>query len=413
MKYLVAVDHCFLDVPGGMGRVAWDIALLMQERGHDVAMVVARPDAGTEAPTLRVDHGIRVVRYSRPVLPGWHPLRAHRTVQIAQAAALRHLGSEAWDLVHLHSPLTALGVLRAMGSGPRYLYTLHSPVVMEQEINWSTRGPVGQLKRLFGLRALQRLERQALEPCSRIHTLSAYSRSKVDYFHGLGHRVTIIPHWPRPGLRRQLSLPEARRRLRWPAHERILFTIRKLGPRYGLDVAIHAVAPLVREGRCVLVIGGEGPMRAELAQLVERLGVSDGIRFTGRLDESQLALAYQAADLFVLPTRALECFGLVVHEALAFGCPVVSTDAGALPELMRPILPEFIVPAGDADALRARLDLFLSGRLKAPPPEALVAHVDRLFSRNAVAPKMLALLEGDAPASTLTNGWLRAAGASA
>jgi glycosyltransferase involved in cell wall biosynthesis len=398
MKYLVAVDNCFLDAPGGMGRVAWDIAVLMRDRGHEVAMVASRPQTGAEAPSLSSHDGVRIVRYSRPRLPSWHPLRAHRAVHAARAATQRYFAGERWDVVHMHSPFTGAGVLDALGRRPRYVYTLHSPSVMEQEINWANQGAVGWLKMLLGKGALRRVERKVLRPCGRIHTLSEFSRRKVEDFHGLGERVQVVPYWRRPELRRQYSKREARRRLSWPLDEPLLLTVRKLGPRYGLDVAIRAVAPLAAAGRCALVIGGAGPLRGELEGLAGALHVGERVRFAGRLDEAQLALAYQAADLFLLPTVALECFGLIIVEALAFGCPVLSTDAGAIPELMRGILPDFVVPAGDEAALRAKIDAFLSGTLLAPPPDALVAHVDRLFGKQAVTAQLAALLEESGPA---------------
>jgi glycosyltransferase involved in cell wall biosynthesis len=394
MKYLVAVDNCFLDTPGGMGRVAWDIAMVMRDRGHDVALVVTRPQPGTEAASITVCDGVRVLRYSRPPLPGWHPLRGYRMVQAARAATRRLLGAEHWDLVHMHSPLTGAGVLGALGRGPRYVYTLHSPVVMEQQINWARHGWLGRLKMLIGLGALKRVERRVLRPCARIHTLSEYSRSKVEHFHGLGERVCVVPYWRRPELQRRYSKVEARRRLGWPLEGPTLFTVRHLGPRYGLDVAIEAVAPLARDRRCIFFIGGAGPLRGELADLARRRGVSEQVRFLGRMEESQLELAYQAADLFLLPTRALECFGLVILEACAFGCPVLSTDAGAIPELMRRLLPEFVVPAGDAAALRDKLELFLAGALRPPPPEILSAQVERAFGKHIITPEVVALLEG-------------------
>ena len=393
MKYLVAVDHCFLDSPGGMGRVAWDIAMLMRDRGHEVSMISARPEPGDESPRVGSYDGVRVLRYSRPLLPPWHPLRAHRTVTAARDATRQHLGGERWDLVHMHSPFTGAGVLEALGDVPRYFYTLHSPAVMEQEINWARQGLLGQMKMLFGLSALKRVERKVLEPCASIHTLSEFSRSKVEHFHGLGHRVSVVPYWRRPELQREYTAGEARRQLGWPADEKILFTVRKLGARYGLDIAIRAVAPLAKAGRCRFFIGGEGPLRGQLAHLARELDVADRICLTGRLDERQLGLAYQAADLFVLPTLALECFGLVVVEALAFGCPVLSTDAGAIPELMRSILPEFVVPAGDVVALRNKIDAFLSGRLAPPSPAALVAHVERLFAKQTIGSRIVSLLE--------------------
>jgi glycosyltransferase involved in cell wall biosynthesis len=395
MKYLVAVDNCFLDAPGGMGRVAWDIAVLMRDRGHDVGMVAARPRAGAEGPSLGAHHGMRIVHYSRPLLPAWHPLRARRAVQAARAATQQHFAGERWDVVHMHSPFTGAGVLAALGNQPRYVYTLHSPTVMEQEINWASQGRIGQLKMRLGRGALRRVERQVLQPCARIHTLSEFSRAKVEHFHGLGDRVRVVPYWRRPELQRHCSKLEARRRLGWPADEPLFLTVRKLGPRYGLDIAIRAIAPLAAAGRCAFVLAGDGPLREELRALVRSLGVGGRIRFAGRLDEAQLALAYQAADLFVLPTRALECFGLIIVEALAFGCPVLSTDAGAIPELMRDILPEFVVPAGDVAALRHKLERFLDGTLVAPPPAALEAHVDRCFDKHLIAAQLVSLLEGN------------------
>jgi glycosyltransferase involved in cell wall biosynthesis len=395
MKYLVAVDDCFIDTPGGMSRVAWDIALMMQERGHQVALVAARPPSrDADGTAVETHDGVRVLRYSRPPLPAWHPLRGHRVIQAAEAATREHLCGEKWDVVHMHSPLTGAGVLRAIGEGPGYLYTLHSPVVMEQEINWAHQGRVGQFKRCFGLGALQRIERQALAACARIHTLSEYSRRKVQDFHGLGARVSVVPHWRRPDLERGYSKAEARQRLGWPPDATILFTVRRLGPRYGLDVAIEAVAPLARQRRCLLFIACDGPLRTSLEALADSLGIGERVRFTGRLDDSVLALAYQAADLFLLPTRALECFGLIVLEALAFGCPVLSTDAGALPELMRPVLPQFVVAAGDVAGLRDKLEQFVSRRLQPPSPETLITHVERCFGKRVIAPRITALIEG-------------------
>lgn len=394
MKYLVAVDDCFLDHPRGAARVAWDIALLMRGRGHDVTMIAIDDDAARPGPPSADHDGIRVLRYSRPVLPAWHPGRMKRSLAAATEATRRWLAGEAWDVVHIHSPFTGAGVAAALQDRTRYVYTLHSPIVAEQEINWRQQGWVGRVKRLLGAGAIRRLERDLLARSAAIHVLSQYSRSWVQHYHGLGDRVTIIPHWRRPELRRQYTQAQARGRLGWPESEPTLFTVRGLGPRYGIDVAIRAVAPLAAAKRCRFVIGGEGPLRAYLEQLARETGAGTGVHFAGRLSEEQLALMYQAADLFLLPTLALECFGLIIQEAFAFGCPVLSSDAGAIPELMRPILPDFIVPAGNVEALRGAATAFLDGRLVAPPSEQLVRYVDQNFSEAVIGPRIAQLVEG-------------------
>src|SRR5207247_10798962 len=126
-----------------------------------------------------------------------------------------------------------------------------------------------------------------------------------------------------------------------PADGRIRFTVRRHGRRHGLDIAIRAVAGLRTAERLVFYVGGDGVLRAELEALTTSLGAHDRIVFTGRLSDEDLSLAYQAADIFLLPSTALECFGLIIQEALLHGCPVVSSDVGAIPAVMRPILPQF------------------------------------------------------------------------
>src|ERR1041385_7658760 len=86
MNYLVAVDDCFLDRPGGMGRVAWDIAQAAKQHGHNVTLLsFLLPGEGSET-TVDFHDGIRIVRYAKPVLPNWHPQRMARNIQAAAQA---------------------------------------------------------------------------------------------------------------------------------------------------------------------------------------------------------------------------------------------------------------------------------------------------------------------------------------
>lgn len=205
----------------------------------------------------------------------------------------------------------------------------------------------------------------------------------------------MIPHWLRPEFQRKHSKSEARRLLGWPAEEKVLFTVRRHGARYGLDTALNAIAPLAARGRCRFVVAGDGPLRAALERQAQELGASQRVTFPGRLSDEDLCLAYEAADLFVLPTAALECFGLIILEAFSFGCPVLSTDVGAIPETMMPIMPDFVVPARSVEALATKVEQFLDGRLVPPSGEALVRYVNDGYAREKIAPELTRLLEGD------------------
>jgi glycosyltransferase involved in cell wall biosynthesis len=390
VNYLTVVDELFPDRPTGAGRVAWDIAGVMRDRGHAVTML-----CGADAPGIRSVEGIRVVGYAPPPASRWDPRRSGRTIDAVAAVTERELGGERWDVVHLHTPLPGTGVARALGAARRFVYTMHSPATMEAEINWAEQGLSGTLKRILGKRRLAGLERDLLVRVDAIHALSEFTKGLIGRIHGLQDKVTVVPHWRRETLRRSVTKSEARRRLGWPDSAPVIFTVRRHVARMGLGVAIEAIAPLATAGACVFVVGGDGPLRPTLEAQAATAGADGRIIFTGRLSEENLALAYQAADIFVLPTIALECFGLIIVEALAFGCPVVATDAAAIPEILRPIAPDLIVPAGDARALRDTIDRCLSGRLHVPDPAELVAYVDAHYGARPVADRVGRLLEGD------------------
>jgi len=79
---------------------------------------------------------------------------------------------------------------------------------------------------------------------------------------------------------------------------------------------------------------GNGPLRCELHSLVNAHGVTDAVCFAGSLDQSELTQEYLRAKCLVLPSLS-EPWGLVVNEALAFGCPALVSDrCGCCPELI-------------------------------------------------------------------------------
>ena len=86
-----------------------------------------------------------------------------------------------------------------------------------------------------------------------------------------------------------------------------------------------------------LVIGGTGPEAGRLQSLVQTLHLENHVRLAGFIPAEKLVSYYQAADLFVLPTQALEGFGLVTTESLSCGLPVIGTPIGATPEILAPL----------------------------------------------------------------------------
>jgi glycosyltransferase involved in cell wall biosynthesis len=101
----------------------------------------------------------------------------------------------------------------------------------------------------------------------------------------------------------------------------------------------------------LLIIAGDGPLRAQLVSEAISLGISSRVRFLGFLNQSQLPPVYTSSDLMVLPSR-YEPFAVVVNEAMCCGCPVVASDrVGAARDLIAPVNPKFIYRCGNIEAL--------------------------------------------------------------
>lgn len=97
-----------------------------------------------------------------------------------------------------------------------------------------------------------------------------------------------------------------------------------------------------------LLMIGDGPERVNVENLCRELGTCDDIRFLGKLDAVEEVLS--VSDLFIMPSEK-ESFGLAALEAMACEVPVISSDAGGLPELVTDGENGFVCPVGDIEAM--------------------------------------------------------------
>ena len=144
--------------------------------------------------------------------------------------------------------------------------------------------------------------------------------------------------------------------------KQIVLCVRRLERRMGIDVLIRAWADIVtRVPHAELHVVGTGTYEQELRELAQLGQNSESIVFHGRLSDQALQRAYASATCTVVPTLALEGFGLIALESLAVGRPVVVTDCGGLPEAVSGLDATLIVPAGSVEALAERLVTALQG----------------------------------------------------
>lgn len=129
------------------------------------------------------------------------------------------------------------------------------------------------------------------------------------------------------------------------------FTILYVGgitPRKGIETLLEAVAEPRLPGVDLILVGGMDDGGALLRRF------ADVCRYLPFTRQEDLVPLYQQADVFVLPSRA-DSFGMVVLEAMACGTPVIVTDTTGACDAVRDGRDGYVVPVGDAGALRSRL----------------------------------------------------------
>ena len=157
-------------------------------------------------------------------------------------------------------------------------------------------------------------------------------------------------------------------------NRKILFTVGRLIERKGHDKVIEALPLIIKKvPNVIYLICGKGPHKENLSNLVDKLNLSDYVKFLGQLPQEDLIAYYQLCDVFIMPSRQLpngdvEGFGIVFIEANLFGKPVIGGRSGGIPEAVLDDQTGVLVNPNDikdiADtAIRLLTDETLSQRL--------------------------------------------------
>ncbi|MEB3329077.1 MAG: glycosyltransferase family 4 protein [Candidatus Sericytochromatia bacterium] len=366
----------FEERPGGGGRYLWAVATGLAARGHRVTVLVPRGEAEVPARAL---HG--AVTVLRPAI-GAGALAWISGLARWWGAIVAEAGP--FDVVHSHF-------------APAGLVPLWHPAVSGARRVTQFQGPWAQESLMEGAGALSAAARHAVERLAyarshRCIVLSeAFGRLLASRYGVPATRIDVVPAGVDQEAFRPAPDREALRRALGLGPGPEVVVARRLVARMGLTVLLEAwptVLAACPDAR--LAIAGEGPLRPELEGRIAVAGLGDSVTLLGRLTDEALVARYQAADLAVLPTLGLEGFGLATVEALACGTPVIGTDAGATPEVLAPLEPSLVVPAGDVAALGARLASALTGVQPPPARTACRAHVEAHYGW----PRALDRLEG-------------------
>jgi glycosyltransferase involved in cell wall biosynthesis len=366
VKVLFLAEVSAERVIGGAERVLRQQAVGLIAAGHQVDLLTRATDE--TVPMEVAICGAKEWRFPVSKRSEWSVVRS--TVRGALSVLDRLTGKSSYDMAIIHQALTGLGPLYLRRkAATEWLYVCHS-LAHEEYLTRTAAATslLSTLRRRVNAWARRGIEWLVMSRCHRIVVLSEFMRQRVMATHGIApERIVLIPGAADPGLFRPFgNRRELRRRLGLPEDRTILFTVRNLVPRMGLETLLDALSELGQVGRhCLLVIGGEGPLRARLEAGIRQRQLEQIVRLVGFIPEEQLVAYYQAADLVLMPTAQLEGFGLVTVEALACGTPVVGTPVGAIPEVLGQIDPILISSGTDSRSFADALGRVLS-RIEEP-----------------------------------------------
>ena len=347
---------------GGQGIYVRYLSRCLHELGHDVEVI-----SGPPYPEL--DNGIKLIKlpsldlYSLPELqrffinprkldskpnfiewlgvctgfftePSTFGMRAYSFLR-------NNNGHNKYDIIHDNQSLSH-SILKIKNLGTPIVTTIHHPITVDRDLAIKAAKSLWQewgIKRWY---AFANMQLKVAKKLTHFITGSQNSyRAIIDTFKLPQDRLRVIydgvdssVFTPTPGARR--------------LDNRLLVINSGDTPLKGLKYLLEAVAALRAERKIELVIIGKQIKNGYSQGLVDSLGIADCVTHLGQVDTTELVRNYSMATMLVVPS-VYEGFGLPAAEAMCCGTPVVSTTAGALPEIVGDA--GILVPPADTRAL--------------------------------------------------------------
>lgn len=372
-KIAVLGNNWFPDRPGGLDRYIYELVHTLATSETQIDLFGIGLPASTTAPSIQLK------KLAEPTAS-----LGHRLYSAYQNS--RSLMSSNPDAINLHFALYGLAAIPNLPKDVPVTCTFHGPWAIESQQEGDSK---------LGVWLKKQMEQQVYNRCDRFIVLSKA-------FGQILHQEYCIP-WDKihiiPGgvdtqqFKNNLSRQEAREKLDWPQDRFIIFTPRRLVHRMGLDKLLSAIAQLKAEKHDIwLAIAGKGPLRDTLEKQTAELDLNNAVKFLGFLPDNDLPIAYQAADLTIMPSQSLEGFGLVLLESLASGTPVLCTPVGGMPEVIRDFSPELITDSPGEQAIATTLKAILTDQIQLPNRKACQDYATNQFSWRTISEQVKQVL---------------------
>ncbi len=357
---------------GGSGAVATELGLELARRGHEIHFI-------TYASPFRLrGYAEGVYFHEVDTRMGRYPLFDHFPYTLALASKQHEVAMrERLDVLHVHYAVphaTTAYLAREMLEGQwplKVITTLHGTDITL----------VGQESSFYAITKF------SIERSDAVTAVSNFLRDETHRAFGCGTcDIRAIPNFV--NLAEYRPADDGRCEGLAPEDHRILTHVSNFREVKRVRDVIRVFARVRRAMPATLLMVGDGPDRTDAENEARELGVSEDVRFLGRLDT--VANLLQSTDLFILPSQT-ESFGLAALEAMACGAPVVATRAGGLPEVVDDGVNGILEPVGSVEAMgRRAVELLRDPARHAEMRAAAIARAHD-FSADRIVPMYEAL----------------------
>jgi len=329
---------------GGSGVVATELGIALAKKGHEIHFITYRQ------PT-RLDFFSANLFYHEVDIKSY-PLFEHAPYELALASKMVNVVKyEKLDLLHVHYAIPhasaaymAKQILKSQGLHIPVVTTLHGTdiTLVGKDVSYE---PVVtfSINQSDGVTAVSEDLRKAtydhfeitkdIEVIPNFIDLDRFKKQKKEHF-----KLAICPH----GESLIVHTSNFRKVKRVEDVIKVFYEVRKQIP-------------------VKLLLVGDGPERDRMERLCRELGTCDDVRFLGKLEAVEEVLS--VADLFMIPSEK-ESFGLAALEAMACEVPVLSSDAGGIPELNLDGVTGYVCKIGDIEMMTNRaLDILSAENL--------------------------------------------------
>jgi N-acetyl-alpha-D-glucosaminyl L-malate synthase BshA len=316
---------------GGSGVVATELGKALADRGHQVHFVTYNQPARLDLFSENLFyHEVSVSNYPLFDFPPYELALASRLVDVVRFEKL--------DILHVHYAIPHASAA-FMAKQILSTYGIYIPVVTTLH---------GTDITLVGRdRTFKPVVTFSINKSDGVTAVSEHLRSDTYEYFEIENDIKVIPNFI-DLTRFSLKPKDHFKKAIAPFGEKIIIHTSNFRKVKRTDDVIRIFAKLIKRIPAKLLMVGDGVERSRCEQLSRDLGVSNDIRFLGKQDAIEEILS--VSDLFLMPSES-ESFGLAALEAMACKVPVISSNAGGLPELNVDGETGFLKDTGDVEGM--------------------------------------------------------------